>query len=371
MKRILLISIATFFVFQGSAQNQTDKGFVINGKLRNAGNKIIYLTQDSYYMEVQNKDSVVADNTGKFVFKGLLKEPALYVLRVQNKPNTLTFYLENSKINISGSIDSISLAKITGSKENEIFRQQGKFINECSNELGRMDKILDSVKRTKDTSAINFFEEKRQQTFENVNEKIGHFLLTHPSFCAINLLNPIVEDYGLSLADSLLKIIESTDIGRKSLEAKHIRMQIDIKKSLAIGKLAPDFVQKDTSGKDITLTSFRGKYLLLDFWAEWCGPCRAENPNLVNAYNKYNGEGFSILSVSLDDNKKDWLKAINKDHLTWTQVSDLRGWNNVVAKQYSIDFIPFNYLINPQGKIIAVNLRGDELTRKLKEIYSY
>lgn len=371
MKRILLISIATFLVLKSNAQVKPDDGFVLTGKLTDAGNKTIYLTQDSYYLEVQNRDSVVADNAGKFVFRGVLKEPAIYVLSVHGRSNVLSFYLENSKIHISGSIDSISRAKVTGSKENEIFRQQGKVLNRCSIEYNKIDKALDSAKRERDITAINFFDEELRQIHKSIIKTFVHFLLTHPSFCAINLLNQIIQGKGLSLADSLLKIIENTDIGRKSLEAKYIRKQIDIKKSLGIGKLVPDFVQKDTSGRDIALSSFRGKYVLLDFWASWCGPFRTENPNLVKVFEKYKGDGFSILSVSLDENKKDWLKAIHKDHLTWTQVSDLKYWDNVVAKQYSIDFVPYNYLINPDGKIVARGLRRDDLDKKLKEIYSH
>ena len=140
---------------------------------------------------------------------------------------------------------------------------------------------------------------------------------------------------------------------------------------LDIGKKAPDFTQNDASGKPVTLTSFKGKYVLVDFWASWCAPCRAENPNVVNAYQKYKSKGFTVFGVSVDGQtgKEAWLKAIENDHLTWTQVSDLTGWKNSAAQLYDIRSIPQNFLINPNGMIIGKNLRGEALNAKLAELF--
>ncbi|HEY6902354.1 MAG TPA: TlpA disulfide reductase family protein [Puia sp.] len=138
---------------------------------------------------------------------------------------------------------------------------------------------------------------------------------------------------------------------------------------LAIGKEAPDFTEKDTLGNAVSLSSFRGKYVLVDFWASWCGPCRAENPNVVAAYRKYHDKGFEILGVSLDAKAEDWKKAIRKDRLGWTHVSDLKYWNSEVVSLYGISGIPLNFLLDPKGKIIARSLRGADLEKKLAEIY--
>jgi peroxiredoxin len=142
-------------------------------------------------------------------------------------------------------------------------------------------------------------------------------------------------------------------------------------KTAAVGQPAPDFKQNDTAGHPVSLSSFRGKYVLLDFWASWCGPCREENPAVVSAYGKYHPRGLEILGVSLDQKEDSWKKAIRADKLTWTHLSDLQYWNNAVAKLYGVQGVPQNFLIDPGGKIIARGLRGQDLDKKLEEIFSH
>ena len=170
-----------------------------------------------------------------------------------------------------------------------------------------------------------------------------------------------------------MKLVNNKLVEFKTMfSGKDMQEKIKIAKKTGIGRMAIDFTQNDTLDKPVALSSFRGKYVLLDFWASWCGPCRAENPNLVNTFNKYHDKGFQILSVSLDKPgaKERWLQAIHDDGLNWSHVSDLQFWGNAVARQYGIEAIPQNLLLDPKGKIIAKNLQGEELGKKLATLYT-
>ncbi len=158
---------------------------------------------------------------------------------------------------------------------------------------------------------------------------------------------------------------------KNSTEGKEFQDYLNTLETVQIGKIAPAFTQNDTSGNPVQLADFKGKYVLLDFWASWCAPCRRENPNLVKSYAKYQKDGFEILGVSMDkaSDKAKWLKAIQDDGLTWKQVGDLKGWDNEAGVMYDVKAIPMNFLVDPNGKIIAKYLRGEELDKKLAEIF--
>lgn len=196
------------------------------------------------------------------------------------------------------------------------------------------------------------------------------FVYSSPdSYTALQVFKEMMDlDTDLSGAESLYNrfsaAVKATDLG------KEIAEEISWHKKTGIGQMAMDFMQNDVNGKPVTLSDFRGRYVLLDFWASWCGPCRAENPNIVRAYTAYKGKNFTVLGISLDDldSKQAWLDAIAKDALSWTQLSDLQGSHNAVAIMYDVKSIPRNWLIDPTGKIIAKNLRGRVLGDKLAEV---
>ncbi|AIM37147.1 hypothetical protein KO02_10940 [Sphingobacterium sp. ML3W] len=210
---------------------------------------------------------------------------------------------------------------------------------------------MDEINDQKSSAKVDFIRENPSSYFS---------LLALNELAGYSIDVPKIEPLYLALSSSLRGLALGLELGKN----------IELTKKLSVGQLAPNFAQEDPDGQTIKLSDFRGQYVLLDFWASWCGPCRAENPNLVRAYEEFKDKNFEILGVSLDkEGKRDaWLKAVEKDGLTWPQVTDLKGWHNEASQLYGIKAIPQNYLIDPQGKIVGINLKGERLINKLKDL---
>jgi len=320
---------------------------------------------------------------GNFQFSGTLerpvnatlllkKTPAKIVLSKINEENMLQLYLEPAVIRISGD-SSLHSSKIIGGNLNTDY---ALYIEEITPTVDRIKKVLSSFsidhtitseQATKKIDSLMPLYDKSQQDF------IAAHLSSEVSIYALESF--IANDKNLPEASDLFSKLSADVKGsyrgmafKESLENK--KKALYSQRPTNIGNPAPDFEQPDVSGKKISLSQFKGKYILLDFWASWCKPCRAENPNLVEVYRKFKDKGLEIISVSLDGvgQKKAWINAIQADGLTWLQVSDLKAWQNSAALIYGIKAIPENFLIDPTGKIIAQNLRGQDLNSMLSHI---
>jgi peroxiredoxin len=284
----------------------------------------------------------------------------------------LVVYLEKGNILVTGN-DSVQHSTVSGSALNaEYVRYYAQVLAAADKAVKEADAAFIAAPdhKRKDTAFLNSLMAGVKKVWRQSDSLQYVYIRQHPdSYLSLEALielagSPIDVSKMEPLFNSLSPRLRSSRRGADFAKAMN-----EIR-ALSPGAIAPDFTQNDSNDKPVRLSDFRGKYVLLDFWASWCGPCRAENPNVVKAYNKYSSKNFTVLGVSLDrPGKKDaWLAAIKADGLNWTQVSDLQFWNNAAAKQYNITSIPQNFLIDPTGKIIARNLRGEELQKKLEEI---
>lgn len=363
-------------------------------QLKNEKNVVVFkgITDTIYngcifvlYNKAMGAHDSVQVNNGKFEITVPYKGPTRYMFYSKYELNKKGGYApygilisEPGIILINANMENLSNSVIKNSPENELYSAFTK--DGDSGRQGVTDKLLAKFgpealknlnqKNPQYDEILKYHKELNDENNKLEVERLKTFIKQHNnSFTSIFLLSNLVSK--ISAADALMLYDLLGQKYKETSYGKNIESSIAAMKITAIGKIAPDFEQADTAGKMVKLSSLRGQYVLIDFWASWCIPCREENPNVVKAYEKFHDKGFTVLGVSLDQpGKKDaWLNAIKQDGLSWTNVSDLKFWNNAVAKLYGIQAVPQNFLLDKDGKIIATNLNGEELNIKLTEIF--
>lgn len=357
MKKLFsLIFLLPILVFAQSTGKYTVTGS-ITGLEDGTNIRLLSTTQES---------NVIAQGQAKgsmFMLNGQLPEPGLYWLEIGGEKVHL--YMENSPILVKGVKADLKNVKITGSSAHSDFEQFRDVFNPLVAQLNAT--VMDVNKETNEEKKAELMK-KYESAVAQIKNEIQGFVSkktnSHVSPFLLYISGQFYDDpmFLDRQYNSLTADIKATTMGKSLAE------YIAYNKVGAIGSDALEFVQNDPEGKPVSLSSFRGKYVLIDFWASWCKPCRVENPTVVKAFQKFSDKNFTILGVSLDQDKEPWLKAIEKDGLTWTQVSDLKGWGNESAALYRVSGIPQNFLIDPNGKIVAKNLRGHELEAKLCQL---
>ncbi|HMG66316.1 MAG TPA: TlpA disulfide reductase family protein [Chitinophagaceae bacterium] len=377
-----IIFFISFFPCILACKHAAKKEFEVKGTVKNTNDKMVYLQETplgSGQRIIEDSSEIKSD--GSFQLKGKAGEESLFSLILSQEAYPFAYVINDaSEIIVNADTKNQNDYEVKGSAASKSLKEFSIASSAKWIELYRLGQEMDSLKKSGATdSVLLLISFKGEAQLKDLQDYVGGYIKnsSDPITCAwalgsyekvfsMNdyqvLLNSVVKKFPNHKGIATVKEMNDRQqalVAQKSQEPRDVEW---------VNKEAPNLSLPDMNGHEIKLSSFKGKYVLVDFWASWCLPCRQENPNVVTAYNKYKNKNFAILGVSLDKEKDDWANAVQKDNLSWTQVSDLQEWNSLAVATFGFTGIPFNVLIDPKGKIIAQNLRGEELENKLEEV---
>jgi thiol-disulfide isomerase/thioredoxin len=363
IKCLLLIIIISSYQF--SCKQNTRRSFTLTGDIK--GLKDAYIFLDLPVGDSSKRDSA-AVTSGHFVVKDSIAEPSMGFLFTSR--NYLRVFLENSDIHIKGNVDSFWNSKISGSLSHSAYDSLNASVEGLTEQADSLSALLrDDTDMKIDPGSKSAIQARLSALKEQKMERIRAYILKYPeSQVGVYKISEFaLRNYPVLEMEKLFNLLDTA--AQQSGAGKTLKKRLTILKRGSIGEPMNDFTQDDVNKRPVAFAQYnKGKYVLVDFWASWCHPCRAENPNVLKAYHLYKDKGLDILGVSLDEDSAAWKKAVLEDKLPWTQVSDLKGWQNAVAVAYGIRGIPDNFLVDPNGIIVAKDLRGAELEQKLAEL---
>ncbi|MFD2572511.1 redoxin domain-containing protein [Spirosoma soli] len=370
----LFFCVASLMAISVSTYAQATKSFTVTGKVNKATpGSYVYLETNAQPTRKLDSTKVEAGNTFTLTSK-VADGGEVLVLNVGGGQKLALLVEGGETLNVTADgykmdakTGQVGKSTVTGSKNMEYYEKLMALRTDMETRVNNWNKQVATATEKKDNKRVTQIEQEYQTAEQEVVNKVKAMLPEMgTSLVSLFALNFIDINNDFATYETLAQRFEKEN--PNSPHAKSLIGRVARIRGVMVGSQAPEISLNDTTGTPVPLSSLRGKYVLVDFWASWCGPCRMENPNVVRMYNKYKDKGFAIYSVSLDQTKGNWTKAIRNDNLTWTHVSDLKYWQSAAAQQYGVQAIPATFLLDKEGKIIAKNLRGEALEQKLEEI---